>query len=306
MDHGTWPDTPPTAPYAWLPPTPPPPFPPASTPPRPPSPAAPGPARRWLAAAGVVVVSLLAGGLGGYVAGTDATTDIGGAAIVADQAAVRLAGDRLDIAGVLDAVEPSVVSIDTTVTARRGPFTQEGQGAGTGIVLDSDGTILTNAHVVAGATSVTVTAPGDTTPRRARVVAADTDADVAVVRVSDTTGLVAAPLGSAADLRVGDEVVAIGNALALEGGPTVTQGIVSALDRSIPTDAGTLDGLVQTDAAISSGNSGGPLVNAAGEVVGINTAVAASGGGVSASNIGFAISIDSARATLGRLGTTVS
>ena len=86
-------------------------------------------------------------------------------------------------------------------------------------------------------------------------------------------------------------VVAIGNALALEGGPTVTQGIVSALGRSIDTEEGHLDGLIQTDAAISSGNSGGPLANAAGQVVGINTAVASSGQGTQASNIGFVIPI---------------
>ena len=93
---------------------------------------------------------------------------------------------------------------------------------------------------------------------------------------------------------VGDSVVAIGNAHALEGGLTVTQGIVSAIDRSVETDQGTLDDLIQTDAAISSGNSGGPLVNVHGEVIGINSAVATSGGGVSASNIGFAIAIGTA------------
>ena len=90
--------------------------------------------------------------------------------------------------------------------------------------------------------------------------------------------------------------MAIGNALALDGGPTVTQGIVSALGRSIDTSQGTLDGLIQTDAAISSGNSGGPLVNAAGQVVGINTAVAASNGQQQASNIGFVIPIADALA----------
>jgi putative serine protease PepD len=95
--------------------------------------------------------------------------------------------------------------------------------------------------------------------------------------------------------------VAIGNALALEGGPTVTEGIVSALDRSISTESGTLTGLIQTDAAISSGNSGGPLVDAYGEVVGVNTAVASSGGGVEASNIGFVISIDRALEVARRL-----
>ena len=102
-------------------------------------------------------------------------------------------------------------------------------------------------------------------------------------------------------MAVGDDVVAIGNALALEGGLTVTRGIVSALDRSIEAGTGTLTGLVQTDAAISSGNSGGALVNADGHVIGINTAVAASGGPVTASNIGFAISIDHAMATVDRL-----
>src|SRR4029077_5930355 len=100
---------------------------------------------------------------------------------------------------------------------------------------------------------------------------------------------------------VGDDVVAIGNALALEGGLTVTEGIVSALDRSIETSSGPLHGLIQTDAAISSGNSGGALVNANGEVIGINTAVATSSGTVQASNIGFAIAIDKARSTATRL-----
>nr|MBA2625338.1 trypsin-like peptidase domain-containing protein [Acidimicrobiia bacterium] len=161
--------------------------------------------------------------------------------------------------------------------------------------------VLTNAHVVDGATSLAVTIAGESESRSAEVVASDTDADLALLQVADTDGLVAAPLGSASDLQVGDSVVAIGNALALEGGPTVTAGIVSALDRTIGTSDGTLEGLVQTDAAISSGNSGGPLVNAAGEVVGINTAVAASGAGVSASNIGFAISIDTARQVAGAL-----
>jgi putative serine protease PepD len=101
--------------------------------------------------------------------------------------------------------------------------------------------------------------------------------------------------------QVGDQVVAIGNALALEGGPSVTLGIVSALDRAIERRSGTLAGLIQTDAAISSGNSGGPLVNAAGEVVGVNTAVASGGAGVEAANIGFAISIDTATEVARRL-----
>jgi putative serine protease PepD len=111
-----------------------------------------------------------------------------------------------------------------------------------------------------------------------------------VLQLSDASGVKPATFASASP-AVGDPVVAIGNALALEGGPTVTQGIVSALGRSIDTEEGHLDGLIQTDAAISSGNSGGPLANAAGQVVGMNTAVAASGGTTQASNIGFVIPI---------------
>jgi putative serine protease PepD len=116
-----------------------------------------------------------------------------------------------------------------------------------------------------------------------------------VLQLDDPTGVVPAEMATG-QAAVGDPVVAIGNALALEGGPTVTQGIVSALDRSIDTAQGHLDGLLQTDAAISSGNSGGPLANAAGEVVGVNTAVAASNGGQQASNIGFVIPIEHALA----------
>jgi putative serine protease PepD len=176
----------------------------------------------------------------------------------------------------------------------RSPFgSQTGTGAGTGIVLE-DGYILTNAHVVSGAEDIEITVPGDDTPRAAELVASDESSDVALLLVEETTGLVPADLGDADELQVGDDVVAIGNALALEGGMTVTQGIVSALDRTIETDTGDLTGLIHTDAAISSGNSGGPLVNAQGEVVGMNTAVAQSSGSISASNIGFAISIEQA------------
>jgi S1-C subfamily serine protease len=205
----------------------------------------------------------------------------------------QLAGDEIDVAAIVSALEASVVSVETTVLTRQGPFVSEGEGAGTGVVV-GDGIVLTNAHVVEDAQSVTVTATGDDEPRDAEIVGTDPSTDVAVLRVDDTDGLAVADLGSSSSVAVGDDVVAIGNALALEGGMTVTRGIVSALDRELDSDEGTLTGLIQTDAAISSGNSGGPLVNAAGQVIGINTAVAASGGGVEASNIGFAISIDTA------------
>jgi len=108
-------------------------------------------------------------------------------------------------------------------------------------------------------------------------------------------------VGRSAAVAVGDDAIPIGNALALEGGPTVTKGIVSALGRSIETSNGTLRGVLQTDASISSGNSGGPLVNAVGQVVGLNTAVANGGTGTSAENVGFAIPIDTVRDVVQRI-----
>jgi serine protease Do len=174
------------------------------------------------------------------------------------------------------------------------------QGTGTGFVIASNGLIATNDHVVQGAQSVTVTlAGGRTLP--ATVVRADPAADLAVLRVA-AQELPVAPLGNSASLHVGDPVVAIGNALALPGGPTVTEGIVSALGRTIDTnDGAVLHHVIQTDAAINPGNSGGPLVDASGDVVGINTAVASGG-----QNIGFAIAIDGARRTIDSLLTTGS
>jgi putative serine protease PepD len=244
--------------------------------------------------AGVALAALaLAGGVGGgWLAGDrgDTTT---GAGVPLDRASVQLDGTPLDIASVLDHMARSVVAVETTVQTRRGPFVQQGEGAGTGIVLDDEGHVLTNAHVVSGATEVTVTLAGDSRSRSAEVVGTDPENDIAVLRVDDVDGLQPARFADGG-VQVGDQVVAIGNALALDGGPTVTEGIVSALDRSIQTESGTLTGLIQTDAAISSGNSGGPLVDAYGQVVGVNTAVASSGGGVEASNIGFVISIDRA------------
>jgi S1-C subfamily serine protease len=221
--------------------------------------------------------------------------------VAVQRASLDLSGQTLNVAGVLKAVQASVVSIETTLTVTQGRYAQQAQGAGTGIVLDNNGDIITNAHVVDGASTVKVTVNGETTPRPAKVVAADTSSDIAVVRVDDASRLVAAPLGDSGSLQVGDQVIAVGNALALEGGMTVTEGIVSALNRSIDTGTAALTNLIQTDAAISSGNSGGALVDATGKVIGINTAVASSSSGVQASNIGFAISITKAQAVANSL-----
>jgi S1-C subfamily serine protease len=166
------------------------------------------------------------------------------------------------------------------------------QGAGTGFVVGADGLIVTNNHVIVGARTIEVSLPDGTT-KTAKVVGADPTADLAVLKI-DAHGLPTVHLGRSDAVHVGDPVVAIGNALALQGGPTVTEGIVSAVGRTIGTDNGArLHDVLQTDAAINPCNSGGPLLDSAGDVIGINTAIAGQG-----QNIGFAISIDPAKSVL--------
>jgi S1-C subfamily serine protease len=263
-----------------------------------PAPATAKGGRRWI---GVAVISAILGGIvgagvaGAIVAAADddrstaaARQGIGsGSGDTSSQPTgpnVALAGTPLDIQGVLAKVQPAVVAI--------GVSGSQGMGAGTGVILTSDGEVLTNNHVVEGASTIEVTLNGERAPRQADLVGAEPDADLALLKIRDAEGLPTAELGSSAGARVGDDVVAIGNALALPGGPTVTEGIISAKDRTL-AEAG-LDGLIQTDAAINRGNSGGPLVNAAGEVIGINTAVIR-GGGSAAEGIGLAIAIDTAK-----------
>lgn len=135
--------------------------------------------------------------------------------------------------------------------------------------------MVTNAHVVEGASSIQVTV-GSGEARTASLVGADTAADVALLHVSGVSGLTAAALGSSSNVRVGDDVVAIGNALDLSGAPTVTRGIVSAVGRSFDTGSGTMTDLIQTDAATSAANSGAALADARGQVIGITTLGAAS------------------------------
>jgi putative serine protease PepD len=200
-----------------------------------------------------------------------------------------------DVQAILAKVQPGVVYVHTQ--ASRGGRFFPTQGAGTGVVLTGSGEVLTNAHVVAGATSIKINLAGESQARDATLVAADTANDLALLKINGASNLKTVELGNSGDLRVGDDVVAIGNALDLRGGFTVTRGIVSALDRSIGAEDGlTLNGLIQTDAAINPGNSGGPLVNAGGQVIGINTAVDGQG-----QNIGFAIAIDKAKPIVERL-----
>ncbi|MEK7292649.1 MAG: trypsin-like peptidase domain-containing protein, partial [Actinomycetota bacterium] len=152
------------------------------------------------------------------------------------------------VAQVTNALSDSVVTISSEVTDASG----SGEAVGTGVVLTVDGEILTNAHVVAEATSVRVRFAGETEPRQAEVLATDPGNDLALIKIN-ATGLVPVVFAQPGSVRVGDSVVAIGYALALDGGPTVSTGIVSALKRTIITDSGALNGLIQTDAAISSG-----------------------------------------------------
>jgi S1-C subfamily serine protease len=200
-----------------------------------------------------------------------------------DQSAAVIAAAR--------SVGPAVVVIETQSAGFGGVAT----GIGSGFIYDANGYILTNDHVVSDGGTITVTlADGRQFP--GTVVRASPSADLAVVKIH-ATGLPVATIGSSANLQVGQLVVAIGDPLG-QFANTVTTGIVSGLDREItagsgPRNSERLSGLVQTDAAINAGNSGGPLVNAAGQVIGINTATASD-----ALGLGFAIPVDSARSLM--------
>jgi serine protease Do len=235
--------------------------------------------------------SALVGGLVGAVVsllilGVAALWPTGGgdAEAAREQTPMTTATGGVDVGSVLSAVEPSVVSIETRSSLLDGQA-----GAGTGIVLTADGLVLTNAHVIAGLNDIQVGLfGGERAP--ARLVGSFPESDIALIQIEGESDLVPAELGSSARLQVGEEVIAIGNALNLGGRPTVTRGIVSALDRSLSAEGITLSNLIQTDAAINPGNSGGPLVNASGQVVGVNTAIIGD-----AQNIGFSIEIDTVK-----------
>ena len=191
---------------------------------------------------------------------------------------------------------PATVSI-TTRQIERDQFNQPvpRRGLGSGFIIDRRGHVLTNNHVVEGAEQIKVTLP-DERAFRATLVGADRFTDLAVLKI-EGKNLPTVPLGDSARLAVGETVIAVGSPLWIEGGPTVTVGVVSALGRSMEQDElPILHNLIQTDAAINAGNSGGPLLNLAGQVVGINTAIIASAHG-----IGFAISMNTAKPVLQEL-----
>lgn len=207
-----------------------------------------------------------------------------------------------DIQAVAEKVRPAVVFVGIEANLRN--FSQPVPvGNGSGAIIDNQGHILTNNHVVEQAQVLKVTLP-DGRSFDAKLIGRDPATDLAVIQIQGGN-LPTIPLGDSSQLKIGEWVVAIGNALGLEGGPTLTKGVVSALDRTITEDNGaSIAGLIQTDAAINPGNSGGPLVNLKGELIGINTAVPGpTGQGVQPSGIGFAISINEAKPIIQQLLT---
>jgi putative serine protease PepD len=256
-----------------------------------------------LAAVGAsLAVALVAGGSAGYVAGrhsgggslTDPSASLGTGS--STSATLNRAPDS--VAGIAARVLNSVVNISVT--------SPSGDGTGSGVVIRSDGYVLTNNHVVdAAQATVTVSFNGaESVQVPARIVGRDPDTDLAVIKVLTNKSLSPAALGQSRNLVVGDPVIAIGSPLGLAG--TVTTGIISALNRSVtvPGENGAATPLfnaIQTDAAINPGNSGGALVDAKGQVIGINSAIATLGGGLGSSSqtgsigVGFAIPIDEAR-----------
>src|SRR5437762_6161472 len=197
-------------------------------------------------------------------------------------------------ATVFERVSPAVVSIQATKLNPSKPQRRFEAVVGSGLLIERDGQVLTNAHVVDGAASLSVTLDsGARAP--ARVLGMDTVTDLALLRIETSTPLPVARLGDSAALRVGDEVVAIGNPMGLE--QTMTRGIVSGLNRILPGLAE--QPMIQTDAPINPGNSGGPLVDRCGAVVGINTFISEE-----ANSIGFALPINAGKAILRDLRET--
>jgi putative serine protease PepD len=255
----------------------------------------------------VLVTSVLAGGIGAAIGIRSAQDDLPSAASLRDPSASlgepvpasRVTRPATSVAGIAARVLRSVVSISVDDAT--------GSGTGSGVVLRSDGYVLTNNHVVASAASngtITVSFNDGTVDLPARVVGRDPETDLAVIRVVGASRLTPATLGSSSDLAVGDPVVAIGSPLGLAG--TVTAGIISALDRTVRVpgeDGGAaatpLFDAIQTDAAINPGNSGGPLVDLAGRVIGINSAIASLSSTTDSQagsiGVGFAIPVDEAR-----------
>jgi putative serine protease PepD len=247
------------------------------------------PSRTVATTVGLLLAALIAGLLGGAISGWFTGGDP-----PAPQAAptpIPTPAPTADLSEVARRLLPSVVSVEVTGARRR--------GTGSGFVLDRLGHIITNNHVVAGGTSVTVVL-GHGRRATATVVGQDVSNDLAILQVDAAKGLPPVTLGDSRSLAVADPVLAIGSPLGLSG--TVTAGIISGLDRDVRLGPGQRIKAIQTDASINPGNSGGPLVNAQGEVVGVNTAIATlDPAGTPSIGIGFAIPVERLKAAASRI-----
>lgn len=230
-----------------------------------------------------------------YVSDNDTTLGSAQVAPMGEDGNRILSQDEIDIAAIAEAVSPSVVSI-TTETSIRSYYGFSREGAGTGVIVSKDGYILTNKHVVDGASSVKVVLENGDRYDRVKVVGSDPLNDIAFLKIDDVSDLPVATLGNSSTVQIGQAVVAIGNSLG-QYQNTVTSGIISGTNRPVAAQSGdsieSLTDLIQTDAAINPGNSGGPLVNMSGQVIGINTAIA-----TNAEGIGFAIPINATKGML--------
>ena len=243
----------------------------------------------------IVVIALAWLGVGAAMLGY--WLDGGQQPEVSDQDSnVVISQKEADLAELVEKTSPTVVSIVTSQVSGQGFFQQEVEGAGTGIAISEDGYILTNKHVISEARSVQVVMSDGTRHSDVTVVGSDPLNDIAFLKIKNVSDLKVATLGDSGAMRVGQDVIAIGNSLG-QYQNTVTSGIVSGLGRPVTAASSELNSrvesltdLLQTDAAINPGNSGGPLINSAGQVVGINTAIAAD-----AQGIGFAIPINAAK-----------
>jgi len=292
-------------------------------PPLPPHGSVPGPAQRPPrrfrrgTVAVVAAATLVAGGVGGTIGaliGSDGASQPTSTAATTTSSTTSSGTEATDVSAVVAKVMPSVVQVNVEL--------QNGEGIGSGVIINSDGKILTNNHVVADATSITVTLSDGRTVD-ASVVGTDPSSDLAVIQAQGVSGLTAATFANSDNVKVGDEVIAIGSPGGLQG--TVTTGIVSALNRKVTVSEDEGQGqsqfpytqqderggnttsyqAIQTDAAINQGNSGGPLFNTSGQVVGINSAmyspVTGQDGSAGSVGIGFSIPSNQAQQVIDKL-----
>jgi serine protease Do len=258
--------------------------------------------RRLMIIAGAIIVILIAGAGGAALDSTLNQRPVANNQISQHQTVVNdgnkvVTSEEENISNVVSKVSPSVVSITTQSQTNSSVYgAQEEDGAGTGIIVGKNGYILTNKHVVDGASTVGVVLADGTSYTNVQVLGTDPLNDVAFLKIPNVSNLPAAELGDSSSVQVGEEVVAIGNSLG-QYQNTVTSGIISGTGRPISAQDGNsvenLTDLLQTDAAINPGNSGGPLLNLQGQVIGLNTAIVQD-----AQGIGFSIPINATKGSL--------